>query len=85
MVTHNLPLAAHYADHVIGLNKKVIAQGPPQETLLAPTLMQLFGVPIHLYPNQCEHPETACNKCGALCHALRMAPAGGEDKGQRHA
>ena len=85
MVTHNLPLAAHYADHVIGLNKKVIAQGPPQETLLAPTLMQLFGVPIHLYPNQCEHPETACNKCGALCHALRMAPAGGEDKRQRHA
>jgi len=26
-----------------------------------------------------------CNKCGALCHALRMAPAGREDKGQRHA
>ena len=85
MVTHNLPLAAHYADHVIGLNKKVIAQGPPQQTLLAPTLMKLFGVPIHLYPNQCEHPEAACNKCGALCHALRMAPAGREDKGQRHA
>ena len=85
MVTHNLPLAAHYADHVIGLNKKVVAQGPPQQTLLAPTLMKLFGVPIHLYPNQCEHPEAACNKCGALCHALRMAPAGREDKGQRHA
>ena len=85
MVTHNLPLAAHYADHVIELNKKVIAQGPPQQTLLAPTLMKLFGVPIHLYPNQCEHPEAACNKCGALCHALRMAPAGREDKGQRHA
>ena len=85
MVTHNLPLAAHYADHVIGLNKKVIAQGPPQQTLLAPTLMKLFGVPIHLYPNQCEHPEAACNKCGALCHALRVAPAGREDKGQRHA
>lgn len=47
--------------------------------------MQLFGVPIHLYPNQCEHPEAACNKCGALCHALRMAPAGKENKGQRHA
>ena len=85
MVTHNLPLAAHYADHVIGLNKKVIAQGPPQQTLLAPTLMKLFGVPIHLYPNQCEHPEAACNQCGALCHALRMAPAGRKDKGQRHA
>ena len=70
---------------LIGLNKKVIAQGPPQQTLLAPTLMKLFGVPIHLYPNQCEHPEAACNKCGALCHALRMAPAGREDKGQRHA
>ena len=56
-----------------------------QQTLLAPTLMKLFGVPIHLYPNQCEHPEAACNKCGALCHALRMAPAGREDKGQRHA
>ena len=85
MVTHNLPLAAHYADHVIGLNKKIIAQGPPQQTLLAPTLMKLFGVPIHLYPNQCEHPEAACDKCGALCHALRMAPSGRKDRGQRHA
>ena len=73
MVTHNLPLAAHYADHVIGLNKKVVAQGPPQQTLLAPTLMKLFGVPIHLYPNQCEHPEAACNKCATPCAWLLRA------------
>lgn len=85
MVTHNLPLAAHYASHVIGLNKKVITQGPPQETLTAPTLMQLFGVPIHLYPNQCDQTEAACNKCGALCHALRMAPPDRPRKGQDHA
>ena len=65
MVSHNLPLAAHYATHVICLNKSVRAEGPPRTTLTAATLLDLFGVPIHLYPDQCGGADPACPQCGA--------------------
>ena len=66
MVSHNLPLAAHYATHVICLDRRVLAQGPPRKTLTAPLLLSLFGVPIHLYPDQCDLEGPACPQCGAL-------------------
>lgn len=66
MVTHNLPLAAHYATHVICIKKRLFAQGSPKQTLTASALMALFGIPIHLYPNQCENPGPSCPQCGAL-------------------
>lgn len=66
MVSHNLPLAAHYATHVICLDKRVLAQGPPRSTLTSATLLQLFGVPIHLYPDQCGVGDPPCPQCGAL-------------------
>ncbi|MGE9984408.1 metal ABC transporter ATP-binding protein [Desulfovibrio sp. SGI.169] len=65
MVSHNLPLAAHYATHVICLNKSVRAQGPPRNTLTAANLLNTFGVPIHLYPDQCGGEDPACPQCGA--------------------
>ncbi len=66
MVTHNLPLAAHYATHVICIKKRVMAQGSPRQTLTSSELMDLFGIPIHLYPNQCENAGPSCPQCGAL-------------------
>lgn len=66
MVSHNLPLAAHYATHVLCIKTGLIAQGAPRSTLTAPTLLELFGVPIHLYPSQCENPGPVCAGCGAL-------------------
>lgn len=66
MVSHNLPLAAHYATYVICVKKKALAQGVPCETLTGPVLLDLFGVPIHLYPGQCEDPGKSCPQCGAL-------------------
>ena len=82
MVSHNLPLAAHYATHVICLKKRVLAQGPPRETLTAPLLLSLFGVPIHLYPDQCDLGGPTCPQCGALSvpgHRGRL-PAGLGDR-----
>ncbi len=67
MVTHNLPLAAHYATHVVALNQTLIAQGAPHTVLTTQTMLRLFGVPIHLYPDQCAHLEQVCAKCGAQC------------------
>lgn len=68
MVSHNLPLAAHYASHVICIHKDLVAQGAPQETLTGPTLLALFGIPIHLYPQQCSDPGPACADCNAYGH-----------------
>ena len=74
MVSHNLSLAAHYATHIICLNKKVCAEGAPHEALGASTLMQLFGVPIHLYPDQCDPADPSCPQCGAVCAPERLLP-----------
>lgn len=66
MVSHNLTLTAHYATHVICLNKSVQTQGTPRHSLSAGQLLKLFGIPIHLYPEQCEPLEAGCPECGAL-------------------
>lgn len=66
MVSHNLPLAAHYATHVLCIKTALLAEGPPTTTLTSANLLALFGVPIHLYPQQCDHPGPACPQCGAL-------------------
>lgn len=44
MVSHDLGMAAHHATHVICLNKRVIAEGSPQETLNSTVLNALFGL-----------------------------------------
>lgn len=66
MVSHNLPLCAHYANHVICIRQTVLAQGAPVQTLDARTLLKLFGAPIHLYPAQCGENWPVCADCGAL-------------------
>ncbi|MDR3320402.1 MAG: metal ABC transporter ATP-binding protein [Desulfovibrio sp.] len=64
MVSHNLSLAARYATRMICLNKRVIAQGEPRSALTAGTLLELFSVPIHLYPDQCRVANYTCPQCG---------------------
>lgn len=66
MVSHNLPLAAHYATHAICIKKTLLAEGEPRTTLTAANLLALFGVPIHLYPGQCDDAGPACPDCGAF-------------------
>lgn len=69
MVSHNLSLTAHYATQVLCLNGSLLRSGTPHTALTAPTLRALFGVPIHLYPEQCEEPDETCAQCGAHCHS----------------
>ena len=67
-VSHNLPLVAHYANHVICINKTIIKEGDTKSCLQSNTLLQLFGIPIHLYPSDCDRPNhcNACATCGAF-------------------
>ncbi|WP_296304565.1 metal ABC transporter ATP-binding protein [uncultured Desulfovibrio sp.] len=74
MVSHNLSLTAHYASQVLCLKGSLLRAGAPHAALTAPTLRALFGVPIHLYPEQCEEPDETCAQCGAHCHSAD-APA----------
>ena len=74
MVSHNLPLVAHYATHVVCLNKTVCAMGAPRATLTSSTLMDLFGVPIHLYADQCDPQDPGCPQCGAVGEGASLLP-----------
>ncbi|WP_300708159.1 ATP-binding cassette domain-containing protein [uncultured Desulfovibrio sp.] len=76
MVSHNLSLTAHYATQVLCLKGCLLRSGTPHTALTAPTLRALFGVPIHLYPEQCEEPDETCAQCGAHCHSTDTTACG---------
>jgi zinc transport system ATP-binding protein len=44
MVSHDLASVTHHATHVICLNRRVAAEGSPQEVLTAETLTSIFGL-----------------------------------------
>jgi len=44
MVSHDLATVTHHATHVICLNRKVAAEGPPRETLTHKNLTAVFGL-----------------------------------------
>lgn len=48
MVSHDLATVTHHADHVIGLNRSVIAEGSPREIFTPETLTALFGLHMNL-------------------------------------
>lgn len=66
MVSHNLPMAAHFATHVVCIFDGTCMEGAPHKVLTARNLMEVFGIPIHLYPDQCSQPQYLCPKCGAF-------------------
>lgn len=66
MVSHNLSLAAHYATHIVCVSRGECQQGTPRAVLTARNLISVFGIPIHLYPEQCTVPQLLCPKCGAF-------------------
>ena len=48
--------------------------GAPRATLTSSTLMELFGVPIHLYPDQCDPEDPGCPQCGVVSEAEGLLP-----------
>ena len=44
MVSHDLATVTHHATHVICLNRRVAAEGPPRQTLTSDNLTAIFGV-----------------------------------------
>lgn len=52
MVSHDLPTVTHHATHVICLNRKIVATGPPHEVLTVETLTAIFGLHMGLVNSQ---------------------------------
>ncbi|MEF3169263.1 MAG: metal ABC transporter ATP-binding protein [Deltaproteobacteria bacterium] len=52
MVSHDLATVTHHATHVICLNRKVAAEGPPRQTLTHANLMAIFGKHMGLVDSQ---------------------------------
>lgn len=65
MVSHDLGVVTHHATHVICLNRKVIAQGPPKEVLTSDNLTAMFGMHMGLVDSKAM-PEGHAT-CSADC------------------
>jgi zinc transport system ATP-binding protein len=75
MVSHDLPTVTHHATHVICLNRRVAAEGPPREVLTAETLTAIFGLHMGLVDSRalpsgkCGCSSSCCNCTGDSGHA----------------
>ncbi|MBM9613715.1 metal ABC transporter ATP-binding protein [Desulfobulbus rhabdoformis] len=65
MVSHDLATVTHHATHVICLNRKVAAEGPPQLTLTPENLTAIFGMHMGLVRSR-SMPENRV-VCSAPC------------------
>ncbi|MDO9263383.1 MAG: metal ABC transporter ATP-binding protein [Desulfosalsimonadaceae bacterium] len=65
MVSHDLATVTHHATHVICLNRKVAAEGPPREALTSATLTAIFGMHMGLVDSR-SMPDGAA-VCTAEC------------------
>jgi len=64
MVSHDLSTVTHHAGHVICLNRKVAAEGPPQEVLNHENLTAVFGLHMGLIAKgSISDKELECSSC----------------------
>jgi zinc transport system ATP-binding protein len=65
MVSHDLATVTHHATHVICLNRRVAAEGPPRETLTDENLTAIFGIHMGLVSSRSMPDERGV--CSAPC------------------
>lgn len=62
MVSHDLATVTHHANHVICLNKKVAAEGPPKTVLTHDNLTSIFGMHMGLIDSRAmPNGQIICN------------------------
>jgi zinc transport system ATP-binding protein len=67
MVSHDLAVVTHHATHVICLNRKVAAEGPPRQVLTNDTLTAIFGLHMGLVDKRAMPNDK--KECTASCCA----------------
>jgi zinc transport system ATP-binding protein len=66
MVSHDLATVTHHATHVICLNRKVAAEGPPRETLTRENLAAIFGLHMGLVDGR-TLPDEGADRDSSCC------------------
>jgi zinc transport system ATP-binding protein len=66
MVSHDLATVTHHAGHVICLNRRVAAEGPPREVLTRKNLVSVYG--LHMgFVDSNAMPEHGVNSAKPCC------------------
>ncbi|MBI5559033.1 MAG: metal ABC transporter ATP-binding protein [Deltaproteobacteria bacterium] len=65
MVSHDLATVTHHATHVICLNRRVAAEGPPRQVLTGETLTAIFG--LHMGLVDAHGMPEGDTSCTAAC------------------
>jgi len=81
MVSHDLATVTHHADHVVCLNRRVFAQGPPCEVLTGETLTAMFGLHMGLVDaSAMPSGEASCRApCCGQSHSAPKLPSENPD------
>ena len=66
MVNHDLSTVTHHATHVICLNRKLAAEGPPHEVLTNENLTAIFGLHMGLVDSRAL-PKGKSGNCSSPC------------------
>ncbi|MFM7665810.1 MAG: metal ABC transporter ATP-binding protein [Actinomycetota bacterium] len=78
LTTHDLNGLASHLPRLVCLNREVIADGPPRETLIPEVLERTYGAPLHVLehggmPIVLDHDYEATQGSRAATHRLRTA------------
>lgn len=65
MVSHDLATVTHHATHVIMLNRRVVAEGPPRSVLTPENLSAVFG--LHMGLADSSSMASGQSTCSAAC------------------
>jgi iron complex transport system ATP-binding protein len=75
LVTHNLNLAARYADRLVLLDRgRVAAAGPPAEVLTTGNVERVYGWPVRVVPHPGPGPDTGAPQIVALAGDPAASP-----------
>ncbi|MFM8015380.1 MAG: metal ABC transporter ATP-binding protein [Actinomycetota bacterium] len=88
LTTHDLNGLASHLPRLVCLNREVIADGPPRETLIPEVLERTYGAPLHVLehggmPIVLDHDYEATQGSRAATHRLRNARRAGLMQGNQ--
>jgi iron complex transport system ATP-binding protein len=74
LVTHNLNLAARYADRLVLLDRgRIAAEGAPAEVLTRETVERVYGWPVEIAPHPGPGPDAGAPQVVPLAGSARAA------------
>jgi ABC-type cobalamin/Fe3+-siderophores transport system ATPase subunit len=84
LITHNLNLAARYADRLVLMDRgRIAAVGAPREVLTRETVERVYGWPVRIVPHAGPGPDAGAPQvvplAGEACGSMLVRPAREDD------